>query len=101
LWSRDGGALFYHRLPDTADHMERVTVTSRSGQVNFTFSNPVSLPLREMQYAMPGGERSWDAMPDGKRLLGILPVSDTAAGRRQINVVLNWTEELKQQVPPK
>jgi hypothetical protein len=54
-----------------------------------------------MQYAMPGGERSWDAMPDGKRLLGILPVSDTAAGRRQINVVLNWTEELKQQVPPK
>jgi hypothetical protein len=40
-------------------------------------------------------------MPDGKRLLGILPVSDTAAGRRQINVVLNWTEELKQQVPPK
>jgi eukaryotic-like serine/threonine-protein kinase len=101
LWSPDGGVLFYHRLPDTADHMEMVTVTSRSGQVNFTFSNPVSLPLREMRYSPPGGERNWDAMPDGKRFLGILPVSDAGAGRGQINVVINWIEELKQQVPPK
>jgi hypothetical protein len=54
-----------------------------------------------MRYSPPGGERNWDAMPDGKRFLGILPVSDAGAGRGQINVVINWIEELKQQVPPK
>jgi serine/threonine-protein kinase len=100
LWSRDGRQLFYHRLPDTPNHMEKVTVTSDQQQVNFTFSTPVSLPLRDMQYSPPNGERNWDTMPDGTRFLGVEQLSDFSA-TRQINVVLNWFEELKQRVPMK
>jgi hypothetical protein len=99
LWSPDGGSLFYHRLPDTRNHMEAVAVTSRQGHVNFAFSAPVSLPLRDMQYSPPNGERNWDAMPDGQRFLGLAPLSDAAAGRDQINVEINWFTELRQHVP--
>jgi eukaryotic-like serine/threonine-protein kinase len=98
MWSPDGKELFYHRLPDTQDHMEVVTVTSQSTQRNFTFSNPMSLPLRDMQFSRPEVERNWDIMPDGKRLVGL---SSIIGARGQINVVLNWSEELKRLVPTK
>jgi len=46
----------------------------------------------------------WDVHPDGKRFLMIKPPEstddDTTVGpRRKINIVLNWSEELKQRVP--
>ena len=44
LWSPDGKELFYHRLPDSPDHMEVVTVSTHG---SFTFGNPVSVPMRE------------------------------------------------------
>jgi hypothetical protein len=41
--------------------------------------------------------RHLDVMPDGKRLLIILPEgADATAQTPQINVVLNWLEEVKQ-----
>jgi hypothetical protein len=44
-------------------------------------------------------------MPDGKQLLVVLtgPVDDRGSGERgqQINVVLNWNQELMQRVPVK
>jgi hypothetical protein len=48
----------------------------------------------------------WDISPDGKKFLMIKPAASTgaaptAAGPRKINIVLNWTEELKQRVPVK
>jgi Tol biopolymer transport system component len=96
LWSPDGKELWYHRLPDTQDHMEVVRVTSVPSQGTFAFGDPVPLPLRDMQYSQPTAERNWDMMPDGKRLLG-LSSGDSARG--QINVILNWSAELRQRVP--
>ena len=96
VWSPDGKELWYHRLPDTPDHMAAVSV-SAPPQGTFTFSDPVSLPLRDMQYSQPTGERNWDMMPDGKRLLAVSSAEGSAQG--QINVVLNWLAELRQRVP--
>jgi Tol biopolymer transport system component len=46
--------------------------------------------------------RNYDFTPDGRRI-GIIPVRDDASSsppeRQHIQVVLNWTEELKQRVP--
>ncbi len=45
--------------------------------------------------------RPFDMLPDG-RLIGLVPVDDsggTALASREIKVVLNWMEELKQRVP--
>jgi hypothetical protein len=39
-------------------------------------------------------------MPNGQRLIGIIPSGQGQAGvSAQIQVVLNWFEELKRQVP--
>jgi len=38
--------------------------------------------------------------PDGQRFLMLKPIEQEAAAPTQINVVLNWFEELKQRVPP-
>lgn len=45
--------------------------------------------------------RPYDPTPDGKRILMVQSPADSRRGasRRQIDVVLNWTEELKQRVP--
>ncbi len=57
-------------------------------------------------YARPLGKRysRWDVTADGQRLLIMRSegVDETAeAAPAQINIVLNWFEELKQQVPVK
>jgi len=41
---------------------------------------------------------NYDASPDEQRFLMVKPVEQQAA--TQINVVLNWFEELKRRVPP-
>ena len=55
--------------------------------------------LFEGQYERPGRPLSgitFDVSPDGQRFLMTKQVSSAP----QINVVLNWFEELKQKLPP-
>lgn len=73
-----------------------VTVTTGRG---FEFSSPVQIP-RPFQNPGPTVARAYDMMPDGRRLIGIVASGQGQAGAlSQINVVLNWFEELKPQVP--
>jgi hypothetical protein len=47
-------------------------------------------------------ERSYDIMPDGKRFIGVVGIGPSGSGASaapQIQVVLNWMEELRQRVP--
>ena len=46
----------------------------------------------------PNGFHFYDVSPDGQRFL-MIKQSEEAAAPTQINVVLNWFEELKQKVP--
>ena len=41
----------------------------------------------------------YDVSPDGQRFLMLDPVESQTGGATQINVILNWTEELKRLVP--
>ena len=93
-WAPDGKELVY--IPGRAQ-MAAVSVTTRPA---FTFSNPVALPNRSLQRT-PTSERNYDIMP-GKRILGVVGVGQNASSApaaRQIQVVLNWFEELKARVP--
>lgn len=66
----------------------------------FTFGTPVALPIERTVH--PIAQRNYDVTPDGKRLLVVLSAAGADSGRRpaeQINVVLNWVEELKARVP--
>jgi hypothetical protein len=45
--------------------------------------------------------RDYDITPDGEQFLMVFPADQTESGvlGPQINIVLNWFEELKEQVP--
>jgi hypothetical protein len=54
----------------------------------------------EGQYLLSGGTLAdYDVAADGQRFLMIKPLGQEKAAATQINVVLNWTEELKRLVP--
>ena len=105
LWSPDGKELFYadYRpdLPINAGHLLAVEVRT---QPTFSFGKPTPLPIGEgVQFVGTG--RQYDITPDGKQFVVVLDASTPGGTRRppptQINVVLNWSEELKRLVPVK
>ncbi len=94
-WSPDGKELFY--VPRLGE-FEAVSITT---QPTFAFGNAVRVP-RPFQ---PGGPnmRTWyDVTPSGK-FLGLIPPGQADALTRanaEIQVVLNWFEDLRARVPP-
>ncbi len=89
VWSHDGRELFYRQ----GDAVMVVSVDTgaglRPGKPRRLFAGP---------YRGESQEPAFDVSPDGRRFLMIK--SDDAATLRQINVVQNWVEELKQRVSP-
>jgi len=91
IWSRDGRELFYR----TKDAVMAVAVRTDR---DFNSEKP------EILFSTSAPSGYWDVSRDGKRFLMIEAAESagTPAGTpAKINVVLNWTEELKQRVPVK
>ena len=79
----------------------RWVVQTITTQPSFAFSAPVPMPRGGAIGLGPTAQRNYDVMPDG-RILGVVAAGQTqSAGSTtpQIQVVLNWFEELKQRVP--
>jgi serine/threonine-protein kinase len=98
LWSRDGTELFYVAGPN------RFVVTSVTQGSGLSFSNPVPIQTGTWKntFGGPTTIRNYDVSPDGKRFIGVIASGVTESGAPhvpQIQVVLNWQEELKQRVP--
>jgi serine/threonine-protein kinase len=90
-WNPNGRELFYR----SGDKMMAVEIAS---QPSFNSGNP--RVLFEGQYVpTPGTFPNYDVSPDGQRFLMLKPSESAEAAPTQINVVLNWFEELKQKVP--
>jgi hypothetical protein len=91
-WAPNGKELFYGPAPG---QLVGVSVTTRPA---FTFGNPVPVPSHFADRG-PTIERNNDITPDGKRFLGVVATGSAAASGAaaapQIQVVLNWFEELK------
>jgi eukaryotic-like serine/threonine-protein kinase len=88
LWERSGRALYY--IADGV--MMRVPVEAGA---TFSYGNPVRT-INVAEYLLDPVGRPYDISPDGRRFLMIR--NDTMSGAATINVVLNWTEELKRLV---
>ena len=94
-WSPDGKELFY--VPKIGG-FEAVSVTT---QPTFTFGNAVAVP-RPFNPGPPNSRTLYDITPGGK-FVGLIvpgqtgPVALTTP--RQIQVILNWFEELRARVP--
>ncbi len=93
LWSPDGSQLFFR---STGQQLMAVDIETTPA---VTFGSPKPIPIRG-----PGDSRNFDVMPDGERFIAVVPVTveeteDEEAPAGQINIVLNWFEELKERVP--
>jgi hypothetical protein len=65
------------------------------------FSAGMAKMLFQGQYQPnPVMNANYDVSADGQRFLMVKPTSAQDAAPTQINIVLNWIEELKQRVPP-
>ncbi|MFY9529704.1 MAG: protein kinase [Candidatus Acidiferrales bacterium] len=92
VWNPNGRELFYR----SGDKMMAVDIAS---QPSFAAGTPRM--LFEGQYEpTPATTPNYDSPPDGQRFLMLKPVEQAQAAPTQMNVVLNWFEELKRRVPP-
>jgi eukaryotic-like serine/threonine-protein kinase len=97
LWARNGRELFY--FDSSRRHIMGISVEPGS---TFAASNPqVVIDLGDAGAVNGALGRTYDISPDGQRFLVILPLPRTTDGTSapQVNVVLNWGEELKRLVP--
>jgi len=91
VWNPNGRELFYR----SGDKMMAVDISTKPG---FAASTPRM--LFEGHYEQPPVPvHNFDVSPDGQHFLMLKPVEQEQAAPTQINVVLNWFEELKQRVP--
>ncbi len=91
LWNRNGRELFYRN----GNKMMAVEIAT---QPSFSARTPKA--LFEGKYLMlPVSTPNYAVSPDGQRFLMLKPVEQEQSAPTQINVVLNWFEELKQKVP--
>jgi eukaryotic-like serine/threonine-protein kinase len=91
VWNPNGRELFYR----SGDKMMAVELRMQPG-----FSADKPKVLFEGQYLpTPGQSPNYDVSPDGQRFLMLKPSESMEAAPTQINVVLNWFEDLKQKVP--
>jgi serine/threonine-protein kinase len=91
VWNPNGRELFYR----SGNKMMAVDITTQSG---FAAGNPRTLFEGRYEPA-PITNPNYDVSPDGQRFLMVKPVEREQAVPTQINVVLNWFEELKRRVP--
>ena len=108
LWSPGGKELYYRNGEATLAVPVETEPTLNLGKPETLFRgkyDSIGVSAMGIQYAL------WDIHPDGKRFLMVKPPAattgepssgeSTGTGPRKINIVMNWTEELKQRVPAK
>ncbi len=91
VWNPNGRELFYR----AGDKMMAVDIATQPG-----FAAGTPRKLFEGRYELaPVPINNYDVSPDGQRFLMVKPTEQEQAAPTQINVVLNWFEELKRRVP--
>jgi serine/threonine-protein kinase len=92
VWAPDAKAIYYVR----DDAMMAVPIEADETKIT------VGIPRKLFEFP-PGrraerDSRTFDIAPDGKRFV-LMRSANPGMGRRQINIVLNWSEELQRRVP--
>jgi eukaryotic-like serine/threonine-protein kinase len=103
-WSRDGKELYFEGFGPRGPLDGRLKVVDVTTQPTFAFGNPVVVPIGPVRLGFNTLERQYDVMPDGRGLVGAVDVGQSEAAApvvSQLQVVLNWTEELKRLAPTK
>jgi serine/threonine-protein kinase len=91
VWNPNGRELFYR----SSNKMMAVDIAT---QPSFAAGKPRMLFAGQYE-PTPFTNPNYDVSPDGQRFLMLKPNEQAEAAPTQINVVLNWFEELKRRVP--
>jgi serine/threonine-protein kinase len=90
-WNHNGRELFYR----SGDKMMAVDIATQpsfaAGKPRMLFQGPYE--------RSPATSPNYDVSPDAQRFLMLKPADTGESGPTQINVVVNWFEELKRRVP--
>ena len=94
VWAPDASTLYYRGADG---NMMAVPVTL---EPTFTSGRPRTLFRFGGVYRMSGTATAYDIHPDGKRFIMVSEHKDASATpRQQVNIVLNWFEELRRLAP--
>jgi serine/threonine-protein kinase len=100
VWSPDGKQLFFVAGNGVFDSV------SVNTQPSLTFGPPVRAPRAGFSTLQGAAVRTYDILPDGQHFIGTVPAgqAQTTSGAvaptgPQIQVVLNWFEDVKQRAP--
>jgi serine/threonine-protein kinase len=89
MWSRDGRELFYRN----GNRMMAVSVSTVP-----VFRADAPRLLFEGDFLAPAIRANYDVMPDGKRFVMVKSAEQTLLNK-QLNVVINWQQELNRRLP--
>src|SRR5262249_31219973 len=101
LWSPKGGQLFYvtdQGRGSITFGVEKIISVDIKTEPGFTWGKTMPLPIEQI---VANGPRAYDITPDGKYFIVMQrsQADATKVPREQINIALNWLEELKQRFP--
>lgn len=100
LWTQDGSELLYRPISAAGGLRLSLRSIGVSTSPSFTFSAEQQVPIGDfLSFAY---HRSFDVMPDGERLVVVLPAEQAQGGqstRPEIQLVMNWFEELMERIP--
>jgi hypothetical protein len=100
IWSPDGNQLFY--ATDEMGGTSQIMSVDVQTQPRFVARKPAPLPVKGI--VTNGAAGGFDITHDGKYFIVLMPRS-TGSGKapaeQEINITLNWFDELKQRVPVK
>lgn len=94
LWSPDGKSLIFNARAGSLDFIDVITSPT------FAFGSAERRRPRPFNTGPPDVRRTYDIMPDG-RLVGLSRLGDPDSSTlvsTQVNVVLNWLDELRERV---
>jgi serine/threonine-protein kinase len=95
-WSPDGKRIFY-----VVFNPPRLQAVDFRADPTPGFGEPYEVPVPESIHPVPAPSRNYDIHPKTHELLLVLPANSSPAQDRdlQINIVLNWFEELRERLP--
>ncbi|HWU37630.1 MAG TPA: hypothetical protein VN203_08230, partial [Candidatus Acidoferrum sp.] len=91
VWSRNGRELFYR-------NGNKMMATAIETKLGFAPAKPKLLFEGDYETSIYTFEPNYDVSPDGQQFL-MIKASEQESAARQINVVLNWSEELRRLAP--
>src|SRR6516225_4780687 len=92
VWARYGRELFYR-------NGDKMMVTAVETQPVFTATKPKLLFEGHYETGLLSFESDYDVSPDGQHFL-MIKASEQESAATQLNVVLNWSDELRRLAPP-